>query len=369
MTEIIYSDNRDKELINNSINYLTWITYGKNNQNLIRGFIDIFNSKVSYIKVIPHGDSTEHIGGNTGAEGMCFAINEDDVTLGIEMHGYKNAPISHHKFIRHEGIHEICHAFADILPLIYDAAPREQNGITYRNQMGMISQRDTKTGKFVGQQYYGKMFNETMMDIFSTIGLASYDPSFRGEGITADAILKSNYKDWKNATTGYSMFTSITRLAIAAFSNNGKINYNDLIEQGYGIVDVNTKTESGEILKANDFLYGVMCNPMHVEEEFDKFMGEGTYRIFNEYLDRLFLMFQGKEKIPAEEVKRVMNFLPDFLNRKCRYNVTNGIYTQTEANDIIGNFNGIWNAMQQEYGAYFNADEINDIARRAHEER
>lgn len=368
MAQLIYYDDRDKQLIHNSLNYLMWLTFGKNDPELIKSFIEIFNDRVEYIKVIQHGDSTENIGGNTGAEGMCFAINEEEVLLAIEMHGYYGAPESHHNFIRHEGIHELCHAFADILPLLNDAyEPKEKDGVVYRNQMGMISQRNAETGEFVGQQYYGKMFNETMMDIYSTMGLASYDSSFKDKGITADTILKSNYKDWSNATTGYSLFTSITRLAIAAFSNDGNINYSDLIEQGQSIVDAKIRTDKGKTLMANDFIYGMMCNPMHVEEEFDKFMGDDTYRIFNEYLDRMFLAFKSQRKIPPEEAKRVMTFLPYFLNRKCNYNVTNGIYTQEEADNIIGNFNEIWNSMQLEYEAYFSEDEVEDIARSAKE--
>lgn len=231
--------------------------------------------------------------------------------------------------------------------------------------MGMISERDANTGEYVGQHYYGKMFNETWMDIYTTIGLVSFDSQFKDSGVTADTVLKTNYKNWGDASTGYSVLTSITRLAIAAFSNNGSINYQNLIGQGYGIVDINTKTRSQRILKANDFIYGIMCDPMHIEQEFDKIMGEGSYRIFAEYLDRLFLNYQKTKSLSPIEVKRVMNILPDYLNRKCNLYLTNGTFSQEEINRIIGNFNVIWNSLQQEYGAYFSQEEINNIARRA----
>ena len=55
-------------------------------------------------------------------------------------------------------------------------------------------------------------------------------------------ILKTNYNDWENETTGYSIFTSITRLTIAAFSNNGFINYQNTVDNGMSIFNGTTKS-------------------------------------------------------------------------------------------------------------------------------
>ena len=132
-------------------------------------------------------------------------------------------------------------------------------------------------------------------------------------------ILKTNYNDWGNETTGYSIFTSITRLTIAAFSNNGFINYQNAVDNGMSIFNGTTKMKNGETYKINDFLYGIVFDPLHIEAEFDKFMGEGYYRTFCEYLDRLFYLSLTKQKLPSAEVKRVMNILPDFINKKINY--------------------------------------------------
>ena len=55
-------------------------------------------------------------------------------------------------------------------------------------------------------------------------------------------ILNNNYNDWGNETAGYSIFTSITRLTIAAFSNNGFINYQNAVDNGMSIFNGTTKS-------------------------------------------------------------------------------------------------------------------------------
>lgn len=367
MTQFSYSHVKDKELIEKSINYNAWLLFGKNNKNQINNFFKLFQQKVSTISVLPHGSRTQHI--NPRVPGICRRIDENTGALAIEMLGYKNAPASQQDFLLHEGPHEFCHAFADLAPLIYSKYTngRTKDGVKYFNEMGMISEKDAKTGQPVGQHFYGKMFNETMMDIFTTMGLAAFDSDFQNKnrGTTVDSVMKTNYKSWGDATTGYSIFTSITRLAIAAFSNNGDINYQDLSNKGYGIININTEGANHQKLKANDFIYGIMCDPQHIEDEFDKVMGDGYYRVFTEYLDRLFISFQRTGQVPPQEVKRIMNILPDFLNKKCAYNLRNGIFTQNTSQKIIGDFNRIWNSMQKEYGAYFSQSDINEIGKRA----
>lgn len=108
-----------------------------------------------------------------------------------------------------------------------------------------------------------------------------------------------------------------------------------------------------------------MCDPMHIEREFDRFMGRGCFRIFSKSLDTLFQKYIRTQEIPPSEIKKIMKVLPDFLNKKCDYSLQNEIYTQGEKNRIVFNFNRIWNSLQSEYQSYFSAEDINNIARRA----
>lgn len=53
-----------------------------------------------------------------------------------------------------------------------------------------------------------------------------------------------------------------------------------------------------------------------------------------------------------------MNILPDFINKKINYYRQKGIISLENANMIVGNFNQIWNSMQQEYSFFFTKQDI-----------
>ncbi|NLA32504.1 MAG: hypothetical protein GX864_00945 [Mollicutes bacterium] len=364
MTNIRYQNQADKLLIDKSFYYNTWLVFGKKDPNVIKSFLELFNSEVKEINVFPQGTVTEHL--SPLIIGIC---RKDDSSgkLIVEMLGFENAVPSQKTLITHGGVHEFCHAFANLLPTAFSKYPDGiiEDGVKYKNEMGLISETDAITGKPVGQHFYGKMFNETMMDIITSIGVLSFEPQFSNNPNPAHQVLNSNYKSWGNATTGYSIFTSITRLAIAAFSNNGFINYDQIIKNGGGIFDVVTLMKDGSKKKANDFMYGILFDPLHIEKEFDKYMGKGYYRTFCKYLDRAFILFSKNQQIPSEEKKRIMNILPDFLNKKCSYYRQHGLLDDQGVDAIIGNFNKIWNSMQAEYSAYFTQQDIVEIEKRS----
>ncbi len=370
MTKYYYSCELDKNLIEKSFNNVALLIFGKNNSRRIEAFEDYFEKRVSQVNVYPQGTVTEYL--NNTTPGRCRPDKDGNII--IEMLGYKGARNDQLSWIKHEGTHEFCHSFVDLLhEVLSNKSARitndgflyensiTKNGILHKNCSGKIIEIDSKTGELVG--LYGKMFNETMMDIISSMAINCFDSN--GRVTSVDDIIRLNFNDWGNETTGYSIFTSITRLTIAAFSNNGFINYQNAVDKGLSIFDGTTTMANGDTYKINDFLYGIVFDQLHIEEEFDKFMGSGSYKIFCGYLDSLFTISLSEQKLPSSEVKRVMNILPDFLNKKINYYRQNGILDLKGADKIVGNFNQIWNSMQQEYGSYFTEQDINEIARRA----
>lgn len=361
MTRYSYACEEDRRLINRAFNNLAYIIFGTNREK-----IDIFKryweERVSDVLVYPQGTITEHLEGNKA--GICRRDKQTGQII-IEMLGFKDAGLDKKSWLIHEGTHEFCHSFVDLIPELfaknYDGIIRD--GIRYKDDMGMIKITDPRTDEKISPGYYGKMFNETMMDIISSIAINSYD--IEGNRRSINNIFQSNYNDWGNEKTGYSIFTSLTRLTIAAFSNIPNPDYDSLIRQGKGIFHATTRLNDGVSYKANDFLYGIIYDPLHIEEEFDKFMGSGSYNTFCQFLDRLFLMSLDNQRLPENEVKMVMNLLPDFLNRKMNYYRENNLLDRNSCNQIVSNFNRIWNEMQREYNAYFSEEEIKEIERRS----
>ena len=361
MVKFYYASVQDKELVKKSINNLLSLIFGKNNQSRIDDFKQKLEANIKEVNIYPQGTTTRFLSAAT--PGYCL-LDPQDNKFKIEMLGYARAVSNQYRFIKQEFAHEFCHSIAGILPRIYSAYPNGiiKNGIFYKNSRGKIKETNVTTGKLVGRGLYGKMFNETMMDIITMMAINTFDTP---NAPTVDDILYTKYDLWNGANTGYSIFTSITRLAIAAFSNNGAINYQNVINRGGGIFEICTRMNNGELYRTNDFLYGILFDPLHIEEEFDKFMGNGAYRIFCEYLDQLFVSSLQGQEISSDAVKEIMFFLPEFLNRKMAYYLKKGIITRKDADRILSNFNRIWNQMQGEYKAFFSNSDIAEIYNRA----
>lgn len=367
MTVFNYSNNIDKNICDKAFYYNAWLLFGKDNLK-IDTFKKIFVDIVKKVNILPYGSTGKYI--TPMKPGTCSTIDNDN-ELEIEAAGTKNAPLNRYPWILHEIIHEYCHAFSHLAPLIFSKYPKgkiindvELGEIQCDNTMGLISEKDPTTRELVGSRYYGDMFRETMMDMITSIGLVTYDPQLSKGKANADTILKSHHIEWHSTETRYTIFTSITRLMIASFSNNGYTNYQEIINNGNGIFDSNVEMKNGENLKANDFVYGIMCDPLHVQDCFDKYEGEGAYILFAKILDRNFKQYKLTGVLPqgfTSDLKVIMKYIANFLNVKLSDYIGRNLITVEGKNKIIDNFNIIWNTMLNEYNTYFDQEEYDEM--------
>ncbi len=369
MTKINCTNNIDKNICDKAFYYNAWLLFGKNNSK-INTFKQYFEEVVKQVNILPYGSTGKYITPNK--PGICSTISNDN-ELEIEAAGVQNAPLNKYPWILHEIAHEYCHAVSHLAPQIFTKYPKgkiindsEVGRILCGNTMGLISEKNPDTGELIGSLYYGDMFRETMMDMITSIGLVSFEPQYAKEGATADTIFRNHYSEWHASETGFTLFTSITRLLITAFSNSGYINYQNLIKQGKGIFNIDVVMENGENLKVNDFIYGIMCDPLHIQDSFDKYMGEGGYRLFTKLIDRNFIQYKRNGVLPqtfTNDLKVIMKYIANFLNVKLNDYINNGLLDVKGKNKIIDNFNTIWNSMQSEYKTYFNQEEYDEIYR------
>ena len=171
MTKYYYTCEDDKKLIDKSFENIANIIFGKKNSNTIADFKDFWEKKVSNVNVFPQGSIHEKI--NPITPGICRLDQRTNKFL-IEMYGYNGAKSGQFSWIKHEGTHEFCHSFVNLLPLVMSEHKNGiiKNGIQCDNDAGIIKETDPKTGQLVGQRFYGKMFNETMMDIITASRLS-----------------------------------------------------------------------------------------------------------------------------------------------------------------------------------------------------
>ena len=358
----------ERQLLDNSKNYLLGITIGTRHIN----YIDLYNGftrAVKTVKVLPYGSYSQEI--NRRCPGVCIS-NGLEGTANIEMYGLQNRSIKDIQTVKHEFTHEYSHALCNYLGHLMEPNGKkfvDRNGEVYtkRNGAGQIIYTNDTTLETI---LLGNMFTETFADMLTTMALITKDPNYPNKNVTVDTVLKQHVDTWGDAQTGYSIFTSLTRLMIAAFSNAPTINYQTVVDNEQSICTINAITNAGKRVRANDFLYGMVFNPMEIEKKYDFFMGTGAYidlcsridAVFDEYLKTGVYTAHMKE-----EIKYFMTVLSHFCNAKKKYNLGCGIWDINDANAAVSNYNKVWNKLQSEYSSFFTRQDIEEIYRKAAE--
>ena len=316
MTKFYYTCTKDKELIVKSFNKVAKLIFGSNKEEL-RNFINFYQDIVKEISIYPADYEDENI--RYKVPGICRI--DKDKKIVIEMLGFNKAKNSDYNFIKHEAIHEFTHSFADLLPFMYESKKEIiRDNIKYQTHMGLIEETSLNTGRLVGQHYYGKMFNETMMDLISFI---SEDNSKIDDILYAPSYITK-------VETDYSLFYPLTKLMIVAFSNKVDVNYLEFIKNKQGIFDLK---ESDYYL--NDFLYGILFNPLHIEINYDKYMGSGSYLELCHTLDRTFSICVKNNKLNKSNLKECSLLIKTFFKLKCKDYLDNDIMSKKDITKLV----------------------------------
>lgn len=363
---ILVRDREDVLLLQKALDYNKRFRLGTKMQNYTKRLDNIFHDKIKRIKSIGPGEVGEKVGGSTAG---CFYTkdrpNGNGLDYYIEFYSIAGKREAQKKEIMEAMTHEVSHAYSTFLPMMYrDSSQAIKDGnYLYQNSFAGRINKHALNGKFIGS--YGQMAIETTNDILTTAMLAKFEPGYLNESV--DTVMKSNYTSYGGRdVSAYTFLTSITKLLINAFSNS-TISYDKLLDNGLGIADIPIQTKNGKQVQANDFLYGMLCDPIHIQLEYDKIMGKGKYEELSKKLDSLYYQHLAGRKLDTTIVKEVMNTIPDFANKKAKKYINDGIFTRKDCSIMTSEFNTLWNSMQKQYEAYFSKAEIEAIAKRAHE--
>ena len=346
MTQYNYSCPEDKILIENAINALLKVVFGSANKDTIKEVKEDLSLQIRSINVYPQGTINEFV---TERIDGCMMRN-DDYYIDVYMRGYKGALPKDFEHIKEVASHELCHVLSFILPY---SSVMQVGDVYYDVYQGTVQ---TTVYSKVGpiRNSYGLMFNETMMDTIATLAVKNFDTSL-ADVFTNDVFKKRHgvFMD-KDGRSGYTGFTSLTRLAIAAFSNAGRLNYGELVNDGKGIFSLRHTMKDGTELFANDFLYGILFNPLHIKTQFDKYMGEGKYIEFCRFIDAWYYSILNKTKPLTLEtlrsiITRYTKYLTEFLDKKLADYSKRGYIDSGEFIRIKKNFYAISSDVKDEY--------------------
>lgn len=370
MLDYPFRNETDAILASATFQRIANLIFGKKNVSFINQFKNIFEVYVTHLEILPQGEESDILTGNIA--GACYLFKKEahpeleDQAIGITIRGLEGATNDKADTIVHECTHEFVHAFTELATRI---RAKYRNGVDRNNthvcnSFGTIEETRVVDGETVKEEY-GIMFQETMTDMIASMALVTFPPK---DDVTIDNILTDSHIDIGNSTSAYDFFTSISRLMIAAFSINGAISYDELAKNGNGIFDTRTILADGSSVFTNDFLYGIVFDPMHIEQVYDEVMGAGQYKELCKSFDNLFAHYKNTTYSNREQIlmdigpqvkKSIMEVLPQFVNR--RLYMLRDKTTQRQRDQIASNFNRIWNEMQIQYGAYFSQSEINQM--------
>lgn len=369
MTKVIGSE-KEKEIINILSDNIIKTFIGTDEKTIDR-LKRLTDKYIKSIEIIPYGVYNEYI--SSYMPGIC--LNNADHTSKIVVYGFKNRGREYDKKIVHEFTHELIHAYNNFFPALLSENP---NGKDVISSDGEIFEEYSFTGELAffnknnynESYFYGKMFTETLTDLLTTISIKAYSKGFLPGDDNVDKVLKNHINTSGDYISAYGIFTSLTRLMIAAFSNNGNVSYQNLVDNGIGIITAETTTSLNKKLNLNDFIFGMTCDPMYLEKQYDLIMGPGKFIELSAKLDQIFDEYLNTSVINNKMISVIKDFmfeLSHFLNKRKDYYINNGIMTYTEFNRIISNYNSIWNDLQIEYKSYFTNEDINYIYQKASE--
>lgn len=371
MTQYNFSCRRDKIEFEKAFDRLLRTILGTNlSVEIGRQFRKEFEYMVEKVTIYPQGVQNTEI--SPPVPGKCGPIvDRDDGKIEIIMYGFDGADSSQYDWLEHQFTHELTHAFADILGKIMRPFGQGVSGkVVHQNAYGMIEEIDPRTGELIDWTgRYGKMFNETMMDIVTYIAKNS---DTRRKPI--DKFLSGDYVQTEETQTSYTFLVTLTQLTMAAFSNVSDADYqNYIVGGGLSAFNVDGVYPNGEKCKLNDFLYGILFDPMHVEKKFNEVqdtISDGSKKMSYKELcnisDGLYAAVTGRIKMSDEDfrayVKMFMRYLKYFFVAKLKMLENRGMVNQAGLNVMKNRFDNLFNIAQQQYQTFFSAEELSWFA-------
>lgn len=317
------------------------------------------------VEVVPNGpnDVLDRQRMNGSAD-----VNVKNGTSKILMKGFCNSLEYKDKDIQHTFSHELFHSIYVLMNRKKDGKDSRGNRLFWfgKSRGEKVIGGGGSLVSYMSPIKYGKLFEETMMDMKASMALAEFDKDYqvRNPGVTADTILSNNVNIWADSQhTAYTKMIPLTQLMIAAFSNEPDINYHKCIQNGFPMERILSERKNGERLYVNDFLYGMMFDPIHIMEEYDKYMGDGEYIELLKLTDLIYKECLESDKINPQLMKKSMIKIANFANNRTTYLKENGTFSDEDVLRLSGKFNNIWNSMLREYNISYNKSELNEISK------
>ena len=106
----------------------------------------------------------------------------------------------------------------------------------------------------------------------------------------------------------------------------------------------------------NAFIYGLFIDGLYTEKQFDKYLKKGSYQLFCEELDNIFN--ESNDMIAKNSIKKQLIVIGNMFYNKLFYLSYYGIINQELKNNLIKQFNLLFNKVLQAFEITFYQDDF-----------
>lgn len=370
MTKYNFNSNLDKEYFQRVLEYIANFLYG-NNIRMKELYIGLMQKYLLSVTTYQPYVANNHVTGFNPGITYCRADGSSD----IHMYGFKtsNTNDPRFKFVVNEFIHECLHASITVLNFAFS----EKKTMVINGQVvECIALAGEINYKFPDGRIerVGRMFNELLVDMLTSAISNRFDPYIGNRDISISETLKNPYTRWCDAKSGYTGLVTLAQLVNAAFSLEPVSTLATIVNRGDSILNrkISSKVleQTGayyqESLYPNLFIDSILCNPLLMQREFDRFMGDGSYYSFAKAMDAHFEKYLDSRTMDISfkrDILKVMKLISVFLNARKDYYHSKGFITLNDMNETVGEYNNIWNNIQSIYGISITQADINSIYR------
>jgi hypothetical protein len=314
---------------------------------------DIIDKKISeqLIDVKTIDDSANKV------KGMVYANKTDDIgKLRIYYIKHQGDRVA---YSWHMMLHELTHFIGK--PDM-ETIDKEMYSVSDKMEVG-----GTKIWDLTTNSEYGNFFNECGADLISEMAMTTL-PECKETNPRINSVDDIIYCNERYEKTDYDSLSTIARLMVVAMDNNfSDQSYNKMLNNGIGIIGSEVKMinqETGEVLDTvptNDYLYAMFGHGKHLENQFDRYSIDGSYREMCTFLDREIKAIQIGEKnrnIDKSELKEPLLKMKDMVNNKAYILQSNKCISQKQKDAYIKRFDFVFNQALQEYGIVLTSEDM-----------
>lgn len=345
--------------------------FGEGNKSIITAF----NNRLKEVNTYPGEYSDSDV--NSVTPGKTGYENNPNSRIYIKLIGFDRSSCSKAQ-TQHYFSHETSHAFSVAAQDVF--SNRQRAGIGNYNIPYFYTTRigNSEYLGISGSIYkklqpneienviYGGGFCEVMTDLFEVASRVASSPDMKNQGITVDTVLKKPNKEWnkERIISGYFASMPLARLAIAAFSNYPNPQYQHILNTG-GSIFSTMRTDTNAEVHINDFIYGSMCDPLYIAEEYNKIAGQpGAYFKLCQPMDKIVDDYAYKRPVDNKDIQFVIQQLSKFAKLRTMIKVQEGVFTQEYADKIYEEFEKVKSDVEREYGL---SDKYQQISNQNHQ--